>query len=444
MKMTKGLVMLAGAAVGLCGGGAALAQGSTDEVRAVVAEMLADSETRSSLLASGDAGRDEEAFFLASDGFRLNVGGQIQFRYTLNFRDDANATTQDDFQTGFQTRRTKLWFYGMINNDWDYRVQAEFNKAGRSSGELGGDLELQDAFVRYNFPNGFKLKWGQFKLPLLREELMSDSYLLAADRSLTNYAFSQQWSQGVELAYETETFRAQVAFSDGLDSRNTEFAGVPVNPNAEVTNTFRVAGEADYAVTGRVEGLLAGNDFGRFKDFTSPKGSDFGWLLGAAAHWQQSENTERSTDTDRDTLQYTADTLLKGDSWSLFGAFIGRYTQVKFPIGSPSRDQDFNDFGAVVQGSWRFAEDTEAFARWDALFIDSDRGLSEDNFHFVTAGINHYFAGHAAKFTVDAIYSFERTSDLQNIGILPDTGVGLLGDTEESEVVVRGQFQLLF
>ena len=52
-------------------------QPTADEVRAIVSEMLADAETRSSLQSSsGNAGHDGR-FFLASPGgdFRRHVGG---------------------------------------------------------------------------------------------------------------------------------------------------------------------------------------------------------------------------------------------------------------------------------------------------------------------------------------------------------------------------------
>ena len=398
--------------------------GAGDEVRATVAQMLADAETRSSLLSAGDAGHDGK-FFLAGDGFRLNVGGYLQFRYVLNFRDDSNV---DDFQSGFQARRTRLVFDGKINRDWDFRIMTDFSRSS-------GDQELKDAYVRYNFPTGWKLKWGQFKLPLLREELVPDTFQLAADRSITNQAFTQERSQGVELEREFESWRFAVAFSDGLNSQNTDFTG-----SGEDTSKFKVKGEADWAVTGRADFLFAGN-WGQFKDFTSPRGSDFAAMLGVAAHYQQSENTRTPADVDRDTLQYTADLSLKGDGWNAFGAFIGRYSKLKSLGGA---DPDFNDFGVVVQGGVRVGENSELFARWDALFFDSDRNLADDNFNFLTAGYNHYFAAHAAKFTLDAVYAFEKTGPLTSLGILKDTGVGLLGDTEDGEVVVRGQFQLMF
>src|SRR5439155_5453186 len=89
MSQTKRFLVLAGAALSLGGVNAALAQQSNaDETRAIVAEMLADAQTRTSLLAAGGAGHDGQFYLASPDGsFRLNVGGQIQFRYILDFRD---------------------------------------------------------------------------------------------------------------------------------------------------------------------------------------------------------------------------------------------------------------------------------------------------------------------------------------------------------------------
>lgn len=438
MMKIKGLVVLAGAAIGF-GGSAALAAEpvNSDEVRAVVAEMLADAETRSSLLAGGDAGHDGK-FFIAGDGFRLNVGGQVQFRYNLNFRNSNVASADDDFNGGFQTRRTRLHFDGKINKDWDFRVQGDFNRSG-------GSFTLLDAYARYNFANGFKVQWGQFKLPLLREELVSNAYQLAADRSLTNNVFTQSRSQGVALSYETESWRATGAVSDGLASLNTDNSlTAQVREN---TSSFRVAGEAEWAITGRFEYLFAGN-WKQFSDFTSPKGADFGALLGLAGHYQQSKDTENALDLDRDTVVYTADIGFKGDSWNINGAFIGRYTKF-YGNTAALASNEFHDFGGKVEGGWRFAENDEFFARWDAIFVDSERLTTGDNnFHFVTGGYNHYFAGHAAKFTLDAIYAFQNSQNLRNVlgtgsGAI-DSGIGLIGENARGEVAIRAQFQLLF
>lgn len=427
----KGLVLVAGAALSVTGT-AAFAQ-SNDEVRATVAQMLNDAETRSSLLAGGDAGHDGR-FFIAGDGFRLNIGGLLQFRYDLNFRDENNVgPAGDDFTHGFQTRRTKVDFNGELNKDWFFRVRL----TNSSSNSVGFDY----AYAGYKFANGWKATWGQFKLPLLREELVSDSKQLAAERSLVNGLFTQGYSQGFELAYEAETWRGFFAFSDGLNSINTDFnARQNSNPGPSTFgNVLQVAGQGDYAFTGRVEFMLSGN-WKQFEDFTSAKGSDFGFMVGGAVHWQQSDNSGVASDNDLQTLRYTIDASLEGDSWNLFAAFIGDHSKSRAAgVDSP----DFDDFGVVVQGGWRFAENTEVFGRYEGLFLDSDLVASgKKNFNFITAGINQYYAGHAAKATADFVYSLQDTSNLSTV--LPNTGVGLLGQAKSGEVVVRLQFQVMF
>jgi phosphate-selective porin len=182
MIRTMSLSLLAGAAVSFGATGVALGEtdapagASSDEVRALVADMLADAETRSSLLQSGGTAGHDGKFFLASpDGaFRMNISGQMQIRYIANFRDEGTVgpadpgAPYDDFESGFQNRRMKLVFDGHVYNDFFYKIQFEF-------GRTGGGAVLQDAFVGYEFENGLKLRAGQFKLPFLREELVQAS-----------------------------------------------------------------------------------------------------------------------------------------------------------------------------------------------------------------------------------------------------------------------------
>jgi hypothetical protein len=427
--------MLAGAALSLGGVNAALGQQTqdTDEVRAVVAEMLADAQNRSSLLAGGSGGHDG-AFYLADDAgnFRLNISGQVQFRYVMGFRDEDNA--DDDFTTGFQTRRTKLAFSGhVINPNWTYKVEGAFDRDG-------GAFTLEDAYVQYNFGNGFRAKWGQFKLPFLREELVSSRYQLAVERSVVNEIFNQDRAQGIELRYEQNDWRAMAAFSDGFGSDNSDYPNGPA--------------QADYALTGRFEYKFAG-DWKDFEDFTSKPGQQFSSLLGAAVHWQQSSNTNNPADVDLDYLTYTFDLSFEGDSWNAFGAFVGSHAESR----AAGVDSDFDDFGVVVQGGYRFGERTELFGRWDGVFLDDDRNTPDDNVNFLTVGLNQYISGHAAKATIDFVYSFNEATSLagfnpSNSGLpgvsgfsnggYPSSGLGLLGDMEEGEIAIRLQFQLLF
>jgi hypothetical protein len=392
----------------------------SDEVRAVVAEMLADAQNRSSLLAGGTGGHDG-AFYLASDdgAFRLNVGGAIQFRYAMGFRDESDS---DDFTTGFQMARTQVNFAGTVHKDWGYFVEGEFQRDG-------GSFNMNDAIISYKLNPSWTLLMGQMKAHVLREENINEKFQLTVDRSITNSVFTQGRSQAVAAVYQSDSFQFIPVFSDGAATEDTDYGTTaPL--------------QSDYAFSGRVNWKFAG-DWGAFSDFTSKRGSAFAGMIGAGAHYQESANTGNPADTDVGVLLYAIDAQLEGDGWNFFATFIGRQVQLDTLGG----DSDFNDFGVVVQGGFMVSDHDELFARYDVVIPDSDRangaGTGEaDPFNTITAGWNHYLAGHAAKFTADVQYALDRLADTALVA--PNSQLDYLGSTEDGEVAIRLQMQLMF
>ena len=438
MSHTKGLVTMAGLALGL-GAASALAQ-SANQDRAYLAELVADAQDRTSLSAA--EGGHDGLFHLqsASGDYRLNIEGQLQFRYNANFRDNPNETAQssnfDDFETGFQTRRTKLFFSGNVYNEnltfmivGDFGGNEEGNDfQGRPSGGFagGGTFTLRDAWVRYQLDNGIGIGWGQFKLPILREETVDSRYQLLADRSLTNEVFNQDYSQGVWLDYTAEDWRTVIAFSDGIRTANTD---------------FNSAAEADYALTGRFEWKWAG-DWDRFNDFTSFRGSEYAGELGAAIHFQESPNTNFAGETNTQLLLYTVDATVEGDGWNLYAAFIGQHVSGRAGGGDTP---NIDNFGAVVQGGIFVTDDIEVFARYD-IIIPDDSTFSADTFSTITGGANYYFIpeSHAAKLTADVQVFLDDESEGAPFVAGDITGINRLSDVSDSQVAFRLQFQLLF
>jgi hypothetical protein len=459
MSQIKCLSLVAGAGVSLTAALTASAVtpvANTDEVRAIVSEMLADAENRSSLLAAGGGGHDGGTFYLAdaNGNFRLNVGGQIQFRYLLNFRDDNGDGTNalpnrenDDFESGFQTANTRVWFTGnIVDPNLYYNITGNFARDG-------GDFNLEEAYAGYKWDNGFSLQWGQFVLPFLREKLVNQWYQLAADRSLTDITFDQGYSQGIQLGYAAEEFRAMLAFSDGFRSANSEFGSV----NNGTTGNFGFTGqggESDWAITARAEFKFAGA-WDQFKDFTSMPESQFAAMLGIAGHVEGSAN-DIGVDTDGDGAfdaeaetrfgGVTVDLSLEGDGWNVFIAGNAAFTDNSATAGAGLNDST-TDYGLVAQGGFFFPDtDWELFARYDGIFADEDRNAantdSNDSFSTVTVGTNYYWSGHAAKFTFDVQYFIDNAAD--GLNTVTNREIGYLGSGEDGEVTLRFQFQLLF
>ena len=102
-------------------------------------------------------------------------------------------------------------------------------------------------------------------------------------------------------------------------------------------------------------------------------------LVGGAIHFQEmtvgkGSQTGAPGDIDVTMLTYTADLSLEGDGWNGYAAFVGRNMEASTLGG----DTDLDDFGVVVQGGVRIADETELFGRWDGVFLDDSRGISDD------------------------------------------------------------------
>lgn len=347
----------------------------------------------------------------------LMFGGWAQFRYLANFR-DGSANSNDNFTTGFETKRTRLNASGTI---WDkslsYQIEGEFARSG-------GAFGLLDAYGMYKWDCGTAIKWGQFKPALQREENIADTQQLTVERSVYNSIFTQARSQGVELSYTQANYRFLGSFNDGLQALNTGFD----SPT-----------EADWAFTVRGEYRCGSGDWARYKDFTSWRGDEFGCVVGLAAHWQGGGDTNpANAATDRRILQVTADSQIEGNGWNAFVSGTYRSTDLR------SMDA-FDDFGFLVQGGVFVSEQAEIFGRYDAVIPDSDRGANHDMFNTLTAGVNYYLSpkSHVAKFTADVVYFVDAQSDSSAL-ISQNTGQPLLSSTKDSQFDVRVQFQIMF
>jgi phosphate-selective porin len=224
------------------------------------AAMLADAQTRSSLNGEQSSGHDGNGFFLANNGARLNIGGDLQFRYTYN-PSRSNSTFGNNTETGFDIPLAKLRFSGYLNETVDFMLETGF--------ENGTDeIELFDAYAGLKVFDHGRFQIGQFRLPFLQEQNVADRCQLAANRSVVSDVFGQGYSQGVQFAYNLDNFRILGAVSDGFDTANTDFTD---------------PAESDLALTARAEYAILGS-FNDFTEFTATKSQQNSLLAGTAFH----------------------------------------------------------------------------------------------------------------------------------------------------------------
>jgi len=405
-----------------------LTEQRAEEIRSLVQDVLADADTRSSLLSQGvTAGYDNGAVLGSSDGnWLLRTNILMQQRFIYRQQDNDVAPTVDENRWGFENTRTKFMLSGhVVNPDWSYRIDIEVG--GQNTGRLG----LTNAYIGYDYGDGWKVTMGQMKAPLLREDLVEAQNQLAVERSVLNYAGTAGYATGIALSHEGEQFRFTTLLSNG--ARSTGAA---------------MAGDTEFAFTGRFEWLAMGN-WGQFEDFTSPQGSEEGLMLGAALHYQTSEATGGGPAVaNLEITVFTIDVSWEGDGWNAYFAYIMSDWNAG-PGGGASPDPN----GFLLQGGYYLDESWELFARyetadWDAAGVD-DLGI-------FTIGVNKYIAGHNAKWTTDIGFGTDGvdTNAVASLflGGYPAGVTGFLADdpnvagtgTDSGQIVLRTQLQILF
>jgi hypothetical protein len=306
-----------GLVAGLAMAGTAFANGTPDASAAYAAELLADADSRTSLLQGGSAGYDGGAFITdGNNTLRTNV--LLQFGYTANFRDEDSAGEDNEFTHGFSIPRARLRFSGTIGSpDLEFLVDGQWSTSAfgsdsdsDSSSAYSADssFTLNRAYGIYHLdgPDGNHAIWfGQGDNPIVRQQMVDAAHLNTAERGIALEFFSPQFVQGIQYIYSDDNIRFIGGVTDGAFSGNTNFSDMT---------------EADFAVNGRIEALFSGS-WDQFKDLGSWKGSADAFMVGAAAHYQSGGSTGIDT-SDTDVLLYTVDGAYEGDGWAVLASFV--------------------------------------------------------------------------------------------------------------------------
>ena len=429
---SKSLVLLAGAALGTAA--------SANNDQAYRAEMLADAEQRSSLLAAGATVTHDDGHFTFTDASGNNsmaIGLFGQTRYNFNFGDEERfgGTGDDadgDIVNGFQLSRVKLFAGGTVGSpDFEYYYQFGANGVGDSA---SGGLYLEDFWGKFNFDGGGHIRAGQGRPSQGFEAMYQPWELQSFERSLGHALFAYDRTQFVEYGYQSEdqTWDFAVYITDGARQANVDFP---------------TASEADFGIGGRGNWYFAGDSSDFAAQSSSADRADYAGRAGVGVFWDTHGETGIGT-SDFDQWGINADVEVKGEAWSA-GAYI-------YIVNiDPDTGEDGTHFAFRVRGGFNATDQAELYAFWDSIFLDEDAlGGSdiEDNFNFLGFGANYYpiADSHAVQLGAEVIVSLDDTSDL--FGSLSDLSVGgdspnfslynILGD-EDTEIGIGVSLEVL-
>jgi outer membrane murein-binding lipoprotein Lpp len=406
------------------------------EIRGIVQDVLADSQTRTSLqdsnaMAGYKAGK---GFYLSSqDGsFTMKIKGQVQVRWTMNHvKDDPPAGGENQTMWGFGVRRAKVKFSGnVVDPSWEYQVNGAFDSSSGTLGAAGsGDFQLQEAMITKHMDSGLSLTFGQYKAPWTREELVSSTSQLGVDRSVVNEYFNADRAVGIDMMYQQDSWNLEVAYNNGVRTQiNT--AGERYTNWTDQTTKWAFQGRFQYKFSG---------DWSDFESFTSSPGDEQAIMLGAAFMGQAYNN--QIAGADRTTVWgVTVDASAKFGGLSLFGAFTYQRYNDK------TTETKINPYGFLFQGGYSLNDQWEIFGRYSYA---NSKGLTaggvppgpltDAKVSIITVGVN-YFINDNVKFTADFGLNLE---DAMTADWLTGNN-GWRATNEKDEWVLRAQLQLLF
>ncbi|MBA3885683.1 MAG: hypothetical protein H0X67_08110 [Acidobacteria bacterium] len=141
---------------------------------------------------------------IASGHNSLTLGARMQFRWTLDDRDRADADTagtgvgrEDGVISQFDVPRMRVTLGGGVYQPWlRYSFQFDFSRTGGA-----GASKIKDAIIEIR-PVGrdYRFQMGQFKAPFGLQQLVSSGKLQFVERAITDAKFTPMRDMGVMLA----------------------------------------------------------------------------------------------------------------------------------------------------------------------------------------------------------------------------------------------------
>jgi hypothetical protein len=446
------------------------------EIRAIVQDTLADSAARTSLQSSGQTAGWDKGFFLASaDGnFRMNIKGQIQFRWAFDYRDrpagaPVAATDLEQQETwGFEIRRARFSFSGyLIDPSWEYELQPALRRNGGGAG--GGSLD--NAWVRKSveaFGGKASLRAGQFKGPYNKEETVSSARQLVIERTLVGETFTTKWVQGIEFVQAWDRAKIYGFYGDrarGLATIPTDGTDPALGfPDSINTGAFSVP-QTDYSFIARAEWLASGA-WKQVDDQTSPAADDFGLLFGVAGMAEAYRGLPASETIGGNEYfnpaslwGVTADVTVAAGGFTMLAA--GYFRQVELASEVATRGGGTNDdmlqWGFTIQGGFYLTDHIEPYARWEVGSTDTDQyrtdaaalGADAETANVITLGANWFPEGSKnrnIKLSGDIGFSLAPVVDFAQTGAnwLPALEPAAGRDYDAAQIVIRPHLQLLF
>ena len=348
-----------------------------------------------------DGGSPGKLEFKSPDGkWSLGLSGYLQARFV-------NRETQASSGDGpnFSVPRARVILAGNAGaENVKYKLEIDAGTQSTQDTDLDAtepseqkDARVKDAYVDYGVTERGSIRFGQYKFPFGREELISDSAGQLVEKSIASKAYSPAREPGISWQGKGPdgVFEYEFAAANGDGENEPNSADDITVPAGQTGDGLRYGarfvwyplGEMKYD-TPAFQTLDGGTRLALGVEYMINKDASFLNTVSA---------TLPSGGTDADTLGFEAQWMT--GPVSVLAEYYDRTTD---PDGGSNND----DHGYTLQAGWFFApKDWEVAARLSEVdqTDDSLLGAAAAKTKEKALGINRYIDGHNGKWMLDYV-----------------------------------------
>lgn len=385
------------------------------EVRALVADVLADSGSRAAWAGSAAGapgapiltGYDEaRGFFIGLDGVGDSVRafgfGQVRFVWNNGY-DAAQRTPASDNLWGAEVRRLQLfvtgsiggpelsWLIGLSVGAWSDPVDMQVVRANPASID-GTPPQISYLTVTRQLGGGWYLQAGSVFTPFTYEShLFSTAQTQMGECSMLEWLFTADFTTGASVGFNGESVRWQAVAGN-------QVGGSPGAWNLDANQSIAASGRVNWRLCGTWE---------QYALETSFPGQPFGAFIGVGGRLQNGRAINPAVLGGVNPRAVTADLAL------MFG---GANLVLQGVLADEWVSSGTTSWGALAQGGVFVAPSVEAFASGCVADVGGDQAR-------LNIGANWYIARQALKLTAMAVVPLWGSPTGPAAEVLPPQGL---------------------
>jgi phosphate-selective porin OprO and OprP len=332
--------------------------------------------------------------------YKLTLGGYIQANLEAGdvsaFEGRFGLTALKD---RFRLRRARINLIGDFAEQFDFKVEGDFEQSDGLSPTTRTGFSGTDIFVNWHRYPEANFKVGQWKAPFGLEQLTPDPTIFTIERSLPTGALTPERHIGVMLWGKPLT-NALPDQKDLVTYYAGMFNGNGRNFNTNDNNEFMYVGRLELLpfkgqLMGQDASLKIAGDYLFSRDET---GTNISPALNLRVGPDGSLSSYTLTSPD-ERHAYSFDAWLKIGPFDLIAEYLHENVR---PRGATFRE--FDASGYYVQGSYfLILKKLQAVVKWESL----DPGqVPNDNIHSITGGLNYYIHGDGIKLMANYVHTW--------------------------------------